>query len=185
MKFIFVDAENIGLKEVEQIESTIADKVFVFSKSNQFKEVCERKLFLCMSSYPTGPDQADFYIVGKLVGIIASLTNEQLPLCEFILYSRDNPLVLAFSFQCKLHKAKSRIALKPKSVKKLEEPKAKQTLEEQMIDLLASPASSEEVRKRLKVEKPQFTKAMNILIKQNKIERAPESKKKWVRAKCV
>ena len=32
MIFIFADAENIGLKEVESIVATIADKVLVFSK---------------------------------------------------------------------------------------------------------------------------------------------------------
>lgn len=68
MRFIFVDAENIGLKEVEAIDASISDKVLVFSKNDTVKEVCERKLFLYISSYPTGSNQADFYIIGNLVG---------------------------------------------------------------------------------------------------------------------
>lgn len=116
MRFIFVDAENIGLKEVEAINaSIISDKVLVFSKNDTVKEVCERKLFLYISSYPTGSNQADFYIIGNLLRIIASLKKQQLDICQFVLYSQDNSLVTAFAFQCKLHKLKHRIALKSKA----------------------------------------------------------------------
>ncbi len=37
MKFVFVDAENVGVKGIEKVKATIADKVFVFSKSNAIK----------------------------------------------------------------------------------------------------------------------------------------------------
>ena len=112
MRFIFADAENIGLKEVEAIDSTIADKVLVFSRVDSCKEICERKLFLYMSSYPEGSDQADFYIIGNLVGIISSLTEEQKKLCQFMLYSKDNSLVNVFIFQCRLHKLDFRVCTK-------------------------------------------------------------------------
>ena len=32
MKMIFVDAENVGLKELEKINASVVDKVFVFSR---------------------------------------------------------------------------------------------------------------------------------------------------------
>ncbi|MFY2506895.1 hypothetical protein ACN3E9_00880 [Vibrio pectenicida] len=41
MKIIFVDAENIGLKELEKVKATVVDKVFVFSKSDFTKAINE------------------------------------------------------------------------------------------------------------------------------------------------
>ena len=51
MRFIFVDAENIGLKKVNTIKATLSDKVFVFSKSDAIKQACEQNLFLFISLY--------------------------------------------------------------------------------------------------------------------------------------
>jgi hypothetical protein len=39
LKFIFIDAENIGLKEVEAVSASITDKVLVFSKNDAVKEI--------------------------------------------------------------------------------------------------------------------------------------------------
>ena len=39
IKAIFVDVENIGLKELKKINAEIVDKVFVFSKSDAVKLV--------------------------------------------------------------------------------------------------------------------------------------------------
>ncbi|MFT6816147.1 MAG: hypothetical protein ACJAZ3_002065 [Sphingobacteriales bacterium] len=180
MKIAFIDAENIGLKELEPIEAKVSDKVFVFSKNDAVKVLCERKFFLCMSSYPTGPNQADFYIIGNLVGIIASLTGEQKKVCEFLLYSRDNSLAQAFSFQCKLHKVKFKVPLEPKAPSNVIPITQKDAIEQKIINMLVAPMTAEEIRKDLKAPKPDFTKALNILIKGNKIKRSTSSKKKWV-----
>ena len=209
LRFIFVDAENIGLKEVELIEACVSDKVFVFSKNDAVKSVCERKLFLFISSYPIGSNQADFYIIGNLAGIISSLSEKQKEVCQFSLYSRDNSLVTAFSFQCNLHKVKHKIALEPKSspehkhnLEPLISPEPKvppeqkkpsvivpirqsKTLDQQILELLDTPQPSETMRKQLKSSKPDFTRAMNTLIKESKIKRSANSQKKWVRANRV
>ncbi len=182
MKFIFVDAENIGLKELEPIKAAVSDKVFVFSKNETVKETCERKFFLYLSSYPAGSNQADFYIIGNLVGIIASLTDVQKKACEFVLYSRDNSLVLAFSFQCKLHKVKFKAALDPK-INSIVVPIKQQTkLDQRIIDLLVAPMTAEEIRKNLNAPKPDFTRALHTLITGKRVKRSKSSKKKWVRA---
>jgi len=183
LKFIFIDAENIGLKEIEKIEVTMADKVFVFSKNESIKELCERKLFLYISSYPTGPNQADFYIIGNLVGIISSIPKEQKPNCEFILYSRDNPLVDAFVFQCNLHKTKHKITLEPKIINNVIQITQESTLDQRILDLLKNPMQSETLRKKLKEPKPDFTRALNILIKEKRIQRSPNCKKSWAKVK--
>ncbi|MBE9397620.1 hypothetical protein IOQ59_10145 [Pontibacterium sp. N1Y112] len=190
MKFIFVDAENIGLKEVEAISASISDKVLVFSKNDAVKEACARKLFLSISTYPSGSNQADFYIIGNLVGIVASLTEQQREVCEFILYSQDNALVTAFSFQCNLHKIKYTVALepkiqsKPKSVIEAKEVVAP-SLEQRIYDHFEKEQTTEIVRKKLKQPKSDFTRALNTLIKTNKIVRVSKNKKTWVRARCM
>ncbi|GAA5788729.1 hypothetical protein NGY2020031_11740 [Vibrio cholerae] len=45
MKMIFVDAENIGLKELEKVKATVIDKVFVFSKVESVQRICENHYF--------------------------------------------------------------------------------------------------------------------------------------------
>ena len=184
MRFIFADAENIGLKEVEAIDSTIADKVLVFSRVDSCKEICERKLFLYMSSYPEGSDQADFYIIGNLVGIISSLTEEQKKLCQFLLYSKDNSLVNAFIFQCQLHKVKYKIVKETQAQKTIESPgaKLKNSLEKNILIQFQKENTTETVRKNLKAEKSDFTKALNQLIRDCKIQRVSKSKKTWIAA---
>tara|TARA_B110000211_G_scaffold130780_1_gene150235 strand:+ start:1255 stop:1821 length:567 start_codon:yes stop_codon:yes gene_type:complete len=186
LNFIFVDAENIGLKEVEAITPSISDKVLVFSKNSAVQEVCERKLFLYISSYPGGPNQADFYIIGNLVGMIASLTELQRKEANFTLYSQDNSLVTAFSFQCQLHKVKNNIALAPKKPSQTEsvviEPKkASQSLEKKIYESFKAEQTTETVRKKLNQPKSDFTRALNSLIAKNKIERVSKNQKTWRR----
>ena len=192
MRFIFVDAENIGLRAIESITASVSDKVFVFSKNDAVKAVCERNLFLYISSYPSGSNQADFYIIGNLVGMIASLTEQQREASQFILYSQDNSLVTAFEFQCKLRSIKHDIALKPKTQIQVQ-PKSQKTdssttpkiLEQRVYECFKTEQTTESVRKKLKQPKPDFTRALNSLIKANKIQRGSKSKKTWVHANAV
>ncbi len=184
MRFIFVDAENIGLKEVENITASISDKVLVFSKNDAIKEVCERNFFLFISSYPAGTNQADFYIIGNLVGLIASLTQQQQDVSQFILYSQDNALVSAFTFQCVLHKVQYNIALEPKVAPQVNitKPKTVKSIEQRVLEQFKTAQPTEHVRKSLKLPKSDFTRVLNILIKQNKIKRVSKNKKTWVHA---
>lgn len=180
MKFIFVDAENIGLKEVELINTAISDKVLVFSKNEAIKQVCEKNLFISISSYPIGNNQADFYIISSLASIVNSLKIEQKNSCEFILHSHDESLVAAFSFQCKLHKLKHRIAVSSKPPKNTSKTAQEKQLDQEILKLLKTPRESESLREELNVPKPDFTRAMNSLIKSNQIQRS-EQKRKWIK----
>lgn len=178
LNFIFIDAENIGLKETEQINTTIFDKVLVFSRSEAIKIVCEKNLFIFVSSYPTGNNQADFYIIGSLSKIINSLKIEQKNNCDFILYSRDSALATAFSFQCNLHKVKHKIKIKPTN--NVVQTKQEKLLEQKILEYLKKPTESESVRNALSIPKPDFTRIINSLIINNKIQRSSD-KKKWVK----
>lgn len=54
MKMIFVDVENVGLKELEKINVFVVDKVFVFFKLDLVKFVCEKLLYLFLFDYLIG-----------------------------------------------------------------------------------------------------------------------------------
>ena len=180
LKFIFVDAENIGLNQVGNVKATLTDKVFVFTKNKQIIELSERKLFQVFSSYPTGSNQADFYIIGNLVGVLASLSNGQKKQCQFVLLSQDNSLVMAFKFQCHLHKVACAFPLPSKS-QTLVESQAESDNHQMLLQQFQHPKSTEDVRKKLNMPKPDFTRALNMLIKGKIIKRTIEDKKKWVK----
>ncbi len=109
MKIIFVDAENVGFKGLEAIEANIIDKVFVFSKIGTIQAYAEQHLFLCLSGYPEGANQADFYIIAYLARVLASTSKAEKQRIEFILCSNDVNLINAFKFQCKMLDARSNI----------------------------------------------------------------------------
>ena len=206
MDIIFVDAENIGLKELEKLETSIIDKVFVFSKSNCIKLVCEKKLYLFLSDYPCGSNQADFYIIAYLSRVLSSLNHTELTSINFKLITNDESLISAFDFQCsqlggisKIIKTNEKIKTdvntvvqltpvpEPKSVPKIKPvPKPKsvskpKSVEEKIISHLKSPETlNPEFRKKLGISQQDFSRATGELIRQNKIKRSKGSKKKWV-----
>ncbi|MBM7074250.1 hypothetical protein JQC92_19840 [Shewanella sp. 202IG2-18] len=187
MKFIFVDAENIGLNQVGNVKATLTDKVFVFTKNRQVIELSERKLFQVFSSYPTGSNQADFYIIGNLVGVLASLSDEQKKQCQFVLWSQDNALVMAFEFQCRLHQVSCLIALPPKNLTKAVPAVIKKevTAEDRILNYFKRPRLAESVRAMVQLSKPDFTRVLNKFIHNELIIRDPKNKKKWVLKKSA
>ena len=182
LKFIFVDAENIGLNQVSNIKATLTDKVFVFTKNQTVIELCEQKLFQVFSCYPSGSNQADFHIIGNLVGVLASLNEAQKKQCNFVLWSQDNALVMAFEFQCRLHQAPCLIALPPKNLTKIIPVVVKKetTDEDRILNYFKRPRLAESVRAMVQFSKPDFTRMLNKLIQNELIIRDPNNKKKWV-----
>ena len=203
MKIIFVDAENIGLKELEKIEALIVDKVFVFSRVEKIKQTCEKLLYLCLSDYPEGANQADFHIIANLSRTLASLSRKELNLITFQLFTNDENLISAFEFQCTLLggnceaiRTKSDVVVPiaaktaPKAVPKTAPkaapktvPKAVQTAEHKIYNSLKKPTELGPLQGKLGLSKQTFTKAVNSLVKEDKIERSTESKKKWVQSR--
>ena len=183
MKMIFVDAENTGLKALEKINASVIDKVFVFSKAEAAKLICEKLLFLYLSDYPTGANQADFYIVAYLSKVLSSLNKKQPDSVHFELYSNDEALITAFSFQCSQVKAAYRVVrTQEKTVVALPKKNTEaNTAKEKLLLALQAPRPlNPDLQKHLGLSKSEFTKAINELSKANKIQRLPESKKKWV-----
>ena len=100
MKMIFVDAENVGLKSPEKMEASVIDKVFVFSKSDSVKLACEHSLYLHLSGYPNGSNQADFSWLRKPTWLSCCLNKKELNSIRFELLTNDESLISAFEFQC-------------------------------------------------------------------------------------
>ncbi|HCG8418315.1 TPA: hypothetical protein NJ548_003674 [Vibrio parahaemolyticus] len=183
MKAIFVDAENVGLKELEKINATIVDKVFVFSKSDAVKLVCQKSLYHFLGDYPTGPNQADFYIIAYLSRVLLALDKKQLGSTHFELYSNDESLITAFEFQCDVLGAKfESIRTRNNTVVSIADTKISlSTAQSKLLKALKSPHPlDQELQNRLGLSKPDFTKAVNELSKNNQIKRTSDCKKKWV-----
>ena len=190
MKMIFVDAENVGLKVLESLEVSMIDKVFVFSKSNSVKQCCEKSFFFYFSDYPSGQNQADFYIVAHLSRILFFLSKTEIASICFELYSNDESLISACDFQCAQISAEFRsirsirsIRSKNKVVVPIKQKKKSQakTPEEKLHQILKSPMSLNlSLQKKLGLSKQDFSKAITTLTKSNKIKRSVENKKQWI-----
>ena len=180
MKIIFVDAENVGLKELEKIKASIVDKVLVFSRVESIKQTCEKLLYLCLSDYPEGANQADFHIIAYLSRTLVSLSRNELNLITFELFSNDENLISAFKFQCDLLGGNSEaIRTKPDVVVSI----VPKSAEDKIYNSLKQPTELAPLQDKLKLPKSEFTKAINSLVKEIKIERSVESKKKWVQVR--
>ncbi|APC87642.1 TPA: hypothetical protein NKP78_004625 [Vibrio parahaemolyticus] len=182
MKMIFVDAENIGLKELEKVKATVLDKVFVFSKLESVQRVCEKSLFLYLSDYPSGANQADFYIIAYLSRVLLALDKNQFGTVNFELYSNDENLISAFEFQCgQLGANVKSIRTKDDTVVQLPNVQKKSTPQDKVFSALKLPRPLDpSLQKQLGLSKSDFSKAINELTKSKKIKRSPESKRKWV-----
>ncbi|MFT6910259.1 MAG: hypothetical protein ACJAS1_006987 [Oleiphilaceae bacterium] len=186
MKIIFVDAENVGFKGLEAIKSNIIDKVFVFSRVESIQSYSEQKLFLCLSDYPEGANQADFYIIAYLARVLASISKVGKNAIYFTLYSNDVNLINAFKFQCELLGAKSQIvSFKQENnaanvVCEISKSPKSETIKKQVFNMLNQPIGLFEIQTSLKLSKPIFSKAVNELVKDNKIKRVSKSSKNWV-----
>lgn len=182
MKIIFVDAENIGLKELKKINASVIDKVFVFSKSDSIKAFCENYLYLYLSDYPSGSNQADFYIIAYLSRILSSIDRDQIDSLYFELISNDENLISAFKFQCSQLGGQHKITrTKASNVVPLSINSDIEASQKKIHACLISPkVLGPELQKQLGLSKSTFSKAINELAKNNKIKRSPESKKKWI-----
>ncbi|EPF7979315.1 hypothetical protein ACSVUT_005133 [Vibrio harveyi] len=185
MKMVFVDAENVGLKELEKLRASAIDKVFVFSKSEAIKQCCEKNLFLYLSDYPNGQNQADFYIVAYLSRILTMLDKKQLGTVSFELYSNDESLISAYEFQCSQMGAFFRVVrTKEENVVPIKQQKKQlsQSPEEKIYQALKVPTALDpSFQETLGLSRQVFTRAVNVLSTTNKIQRSTENKKKWVR----
>lgn len=185
MEIIFVDAENIGSKELDKLKSSIIDKVFVFSKSNTVKLVCEKKLYLFLSDYPCGSNQADFYIIAYLSRVLGSLNNTELTSIHFKLITNDESLISAFEFQCsqlggisKIVRTKEKIA---SAVDVVKQPKQISSEDKIMSNLKSPETLNPEFRKKLGMSQQEFSRVTRELINTKKIKRSQKNKNKWVK----
>lgn len=180
MKVKFVDAENVGFKGLEAINTSIIDKVFVFSKVESIRTFCEQNLYLCLNKYPEGDNQADFYIIGYLSRVLSSLSKADKTALELTLYSSDKSLIQAFKFQCELLGANCKIVSfqqneRSETVKDIDV----KGVDNKIFKMLKTPKGLFEIQSSLNVSKQEFTKAVNKLVKEEKIMRMTSTGKKW------
>ena len=181
MKIIFIDAENIGLKEVKSLGTSILDKVFVFSKIESVKIFCEKMLYHFVSDYPNGANQADFCIIAYLSRMLVNLTKKEKSAIEFELYTNDVNLSQAYTNQCDLFSAKSAI-IKTKITQVVTPIVLDKPLpnEQKLLKALKEPQTGTELKALFNLSQQEFSRLITHLIKNKKIKRSSKSKKKWI-----
>ncbi|MFT6188337.1 MAG: hypothetical protein ACJAW8_000200 [Oleispira sp.] len=198
MKIYYVDAENVGIDFLTGKNISVLDKVFVFSNNESIQAECEKFFYIGVTGYPVGKNQADFYMVGHLARLISLLSEKDKGVINFIFCSKDQDLLKALGSQCSLSgikafssypvankKAKSNSASKANTGKKNTHKKCakkgaeNQSMESSILECFAQPSKSHDVQVALGLSKPNFTKAINNLIKAGKIKRQSKSSKKW------
>ncbi len=235
MKIIFIDAENIGLKALKDVNTSILDKVFVFSKNEGIQQYCNKSLFINITDYPTGPNQADFLIISYLSRIVANLKEDELKII-FELVTNDEALISAYESICQsfnvlyqiirtnkkeelpieedvsdivslfLAKIENIAAKDLEQEKKLVDQSYMEELHQEKQKEVVSSTNAKEVilleqvnaekkilkalnqaqslndtlRQQLTLSKSVFSRAANALIKNNKIQRVANNKRKWI-----
>ncbi len=188
MNIHFVDAENIGLKQIKEIHTRRSDEVFIFSKAKTAPTLCRELSFKCFGQYPSGKDQADFYIIAKLAIHLEKYKNYHD--IRFVLYTNDKKLISAFKFQCNQYNAMCVIIQTNNIVVSTSSPiqkkKKRQLPTQNPIQLIYSYLKqprqlNPELQERLRLSKSEFSRAITLLIRENKIMRIPNKKKYWIR----
>lgn len=186
LKIYYFDVENIGLSMLDELTITILDRVFAFTNTESLKAACNNVQIFCIDGYPTGQNQADFYIIAHLSRILSLLSKEEKKAIEFNLCSKDQNLWKAFEFQCSLAGVKSYapcITIKPESdniVVAIDT-----STEAKILKLMSQPITSIEMQRKLNIPQSEFTTLFNKLIKSGKIKRQEKSKKHWQRVKSA
>ena len=186
MKIYYVDAENTGLNILDELTVSILDRVFVFTNSEGIKSACSNALLTCVSGYPSGQNQADFYIIAHLSNVLSHLSKAEKKAIEFTLCSKDQSLWKAFEFQCSLSGAKSSapyIAIETESNNVVVT--IDTSIEAKILKLMSQPITSIEIQHKLKAPQSEFTTSFNQLIRTGKIKRQVNSKKHWQRVKST
>lgn len=183
MKIYYVDAENVGIGCLDDFTISILDRVFVFTNAEGIKSVCTNVLWNCISGYPQGPNQADFYIIAHFSNIISHLSKVEKKAIEFVLCTKDQNLWAAFEFQCNLAGVKTTAPLiSTEIVSDNVVVQIDTSVDAKILKLMSKPITSFEIQKTLKVPQQEFTTAFNRLIRSGKIKRQANSKKQW---QCV
>lgn len=182
MRIYYIDAENVGLSAVDHLTVSILDRVFIFTNSDSLKSECINALLTWVTGYPSGANQADFYIIAHLSNIFAHTSKSEKKSIEFILYSKDKNLWKAFDFQCKIAGVNASAPHIEIDIEKSSAVVMHDTsIEEEILKNMTQPINSIELQQKLKISQSEYTTSFNNLIKSGKITRQEGSKNKWLR----
>ncbi|ACH64813.1 conserved hypothetical protein (plasmid) [Aliivibrio fischeri MJ11] len=157
----------------------------MFSNNEQIKTLCHDLMFIMMSGYPIGKNQADFYLIAHLSKAISQVQYDEKKKLTFILYSNDNSLCQAFEFQCQHASISCEIInTKPTIQGGNMNNQEYTTAELNNITCLYKALKSKnmlitELFNTTKLAQNEATKALNALVKKGLIARTSSNKKVW------
>lgn len=191
MKFLYVDAENVGISVLKEEITLALDRVFFFTNSESIKETYANPLITFISGYPTGKNQADFHIIGHLASVLSHISKQDKKTIEFVLCSKDVSLWKAFQFQCSLARVKSssshidietvtdKAIIKQNGSTAANAPPKPKDVEKAILKLLARPATVVELKETIGLSNSVFQAAFNKLVVTGKIKRQEGAKLNW------
>ncbi len=198
LKVYYIDAENVNNIDVinSKLKLQILDKIFIFSrlKNKILDESCSY-----ITEYPKGKNQADFCIIAHLSKVLAELSQSERHVFEFILFSKDIELWVAFEFQCKKSNVKVRnpfiedeektlnkLIIQPSIMVKQDSFKTPYDIKKEVLKLITQePVSAKQIADKLKIN-PQDISACLTRLKQEKIiERLDNMSTKWTVSKIA
>jgi len=172
---------------LDELTASILDRVFVFTNSESLKATRTDVFLTFLSGYPSGQNQADFFIIAHLSNVLSHLSESEKNAINFIFLSKDKNLWKAFEFQCNLAGVKSiapLIAITPIKPSKPSKSKAvvstETSIELKILKIMNKPITATKIKQKLKLSDSVFTRSFNKLIKTGKIKRGKSSKKKWI-----
>ncbi len=137
-----------------------------------------------LNNYPSGQNQADFYIIAYLAKVLSILDKKLLKSVPLQLYSNDENLILAFEFQCQLFGAIGQsIRTKKANVVPITQAPALAAPSPQQVLLKAlkqPQALNPKFQEKLGLSPAEFHGAVKKLSAEKRVKRSNISKKKWV-----
>lgn len=195
MKIYYIDAENVGIDVLKDKSVSVLDKVYVFSNNKSVNAECDKRLYIAVSGYPVGKNQADFYMVGHVARLISLLSNKEKGIINFIFCTKDQDLLKALFYQCSsagikifsscpVIKEKKSSGCVGKANNKSHTQKGNagnSCIENLILQCFAQPSKLYDVQVALGLSQSDFAIAVNKLANAGKIERQSKSSKKWRR----
>ncbi len=180
MKFIFIDAENIGLPALQELNASISDKVFVFGKDDAVKCLCHQKLYYLIDNYPTGKNQADFALIGLVSKTCCEIPNELKKVSKCILYSSDQQLQNAFEHQCELCAIQYSVKSKSSVSVDMSNDESKEAYD--VVSVLAKSRDNfkiNELQEESGLATAPFNAAIRFLTEEKKIKKTSQNQNLW------
>ena len=194
MRYILVDAENVGINCLKKLALYEEDEIVIFSNNESIIATSQEYEYTIVKGYPCYKDAADFCIIFYLGKIIECIKNSSIT-AKVELISNDKKLIKLFVHLCHRENIEARATMTKLDLyfnmdmsnayyldcSQMNAVKEYQSAEGKLLQYLSNPNRLDyNAMDTLGLSQSDFTRAVTNLIKDNKIQRT-ETRKLWLR----